>query len=106
MSATPTYTGATMVDEHGRKIGDIRDVVYERNAHIGQKPKWFVVKTGLLSGEHYVPSAGSYRTEDDDVVVPYRPEQVKSAPKAKGGHLLTEHEEQALGRFYHLVDEG
>lgn len=104
MSATPTYTGAKMLDEQGAKIGDIQDVVYEQDAHIGQKPKWFVVKTGLLWGQHYVPSAGSYRTEQNDVVVPYRPDQVKAAPKAGGDHVLSEQDEAELGRFYHLTD--
>ncbi len=105
MSVTPTYTGATMLNEQGTKIGSIKDVVYEQDSGIAKKPKWFVVKTGLLSGQHYVPSAGSYRTEQDDVVVPYQPQQVKAAPKAGGDHVLSEHEEEELGRFYHLTDD-
>jgi len=99
MSVTPTYTGATVLDERGQRIGDVRDVIYDQDE---QQPKWLVVRTGRFRGQHYVPSAGSYRTEASDIVVPYSVEQVNSAPKAGGAHVLSAAEQAELGRHYHL----
>ena len=101
MSNDVNFTGATLLDEQREKIGDVRDVIYEG---ADQTPTWLVVKPGLLRAEHFVPSQGAYRTENDELVVPYTAEQVKSSPKAKGAHALNEHDRALLGEHYHLTN--
>ena len=101
MSDTLTYTGAKMIDEHGRSIGSVRDVVYDG---IAATPTWFVVKPGVLRAEHFVPAKGAYRTADGDVVVPYPADLVKAAPKASGGHVMSDADRALLTQYYGLGD--
>lgn len=89
--------GAQLVDEHGEPVGTVRDVIYDP---VSAAPAWMIVKLGLLRGAHYVPVAGSYRSVEDDVVVPYAASQIQAAPKAKNGHVISPELEDELERHY------
>ena len=99
MSKTTEFRGARLIDEHGKAIGAVSDVIYETAS---DTPTWLVVNPGLLRAEHYVPAQGAYRTADDAVVVPFPAEQVKAAPKAKRDHVLNNEVRSVLTQHYHL----
>jgi uncharacterized protein YrrD len=94
------YAGSKLVDEQGSAIGEVSDVIYDETE---TNPQWLVVKQGLFRSEHYVPADGAYRTDDDHIVVPFTAENVKSAPKAKGDHVLTHELRDELVRHYDLA---
>ncbi len=99
MSDTTQYTGCTLVDEDGERIGDISDVIFGATS---TTPEWLVVDPGMLRSERYVPASGSRRTARGDVVVPFRAHTVKSSPKADRRHILTRDTRDVLRRHYHL----
>jgi hypothetical protein len=47
--------------------------------------------------------AGSYRSVDGDIVVPWDKEWIKSAPKARGDHQLSRLDLQDLAQHYATV---
>ena len=98
MSTATRYSGSKLLDEDGQTIGTIRDVVYEDI----DDPAWLVVKPGWLRAEHFVPTAGAYRTESDNIVVPYSAHQVRSAPKAAHDHVLVPGDRERLVEHYGL----
>jgi hypothetical protein len=92
-----SYMGLTAQDEHGETIGSISDVLYDETT---QQPEWLVVKPGTLRAEHFVPSEGSYTTEEGTVVLAFTKQMVKEAPKATGDHVITHDIEQELREYY------
>ncbi len=102
MSDTTHYTGCTLVDELGERIGDISDVVFDAGSTTAE---WLVVDPGRLRSERYVPANGSRRTARGDVVVPFRADTVKSSPKADRRHILSRDKQDLLHRQYHLEPE-
>ena len=99
MSKVTAFRGSKLLDERGTALGAISDVLYEESS---DEPTWLVVKPGLLRAEHYVPAQGAYQTDDDQVVVPFTADLIKSAPKAKGDHVLNNEVRSALSAHYHL----
>ncbi len=102
----PTYTGHHVLDERGDDIGRVVDVIYTdptTSDDGSMTPNWLVVDPGLLRAAHYVPIDGSYLTGTGQVVVPWDKRWVKSAPKATGDHLLTEHQITELEQHYATV---
>ncbi|HUF98077.1 MAG TPA: PRC-barrel domain-containing protein [Ilumatobacter sp.] len=108
MASEPiSYTGHEVIDERGERIGEITDVIYDdpTNEVIGDplmapQPRWLVVDPGLLRAAHYVPVAGSYRAVDGAIVIPWDKDWIKSAPKARGDHLLSTVDLQDLAQHY------
>lgn len=99
MSDVTEFRGSKLQDEHGTPLGAVSDVIYEGAT---SEPTWLVVKPGLLRAEHYVPARGAYQTDDRRLVVPFTADQVKSAPKAKGDHVLNNEVRSLLAQHYHL----
>lgn len=99
----PTYTGHEVLDEHNQHVGKVTDVIYDEPAAEGVEPTWLVVDPGLLRAAHYVPVAGSYRTQDGAIVVPWDKDWIKSATKAGGDHILTEDDREELQQHYALA---
>ncbi len=104
------YSGHHVIDERGERIGQITDVIYDDPTSdvigdplMSPKPTWLVVDPGPLRAAHYVPVAGSYRAVDGDIVVPWAKEWIKSAPKARGDHLLSRVDIQDLAQHYTTV---
>lgn len=96
-----TLTGSQVIDPKGQPVGKVKDVVYDGSDNA---PTWLVVKPGLLQAEHYVPVRGAYRTDTDNVVVPFDRQMVKSAPKAASDHVVTSEQRALLVQHYHLMD--
>jgi len=104
------YIDHDVIDEAGDQIGTVTDVLYE-DPPIGAigggaqaQPTWLVVDPGFLRAAHYVPVAGSYRTETGAVVVPWNKDWVRHGVKAKGDHLLTDEDRNLLTQHYAVID--
>lgn len=93
----PAFTGRAAIDEHGEKLGEIADVVFD--GHLGQ-PEYLVVDPGLFRSAHYVPVDGTYESVDGDIVVPWDRHWFKLAPKAHRAHALTSSERHDLEAHY------
>jgi sporulation protein YlmC with PRC-barrel domain len=92
--------GLTVHDEHGETIGSVSDVLYDE---MTQQAQWLVVNPGTLRADHFVPTAGSYTTEDGNLVVAYTKQMVKGAPKATGDHVITHDIDDELRQYYATV---
>jgi PRC-barrel domain len=89
------YTGHRVLDESGRPIGRISDVVYD-----DRSPRWLVVDVGFFGVSHYAPAAATFQTIDGDVVAPFTKDDVKTAPKAHRDHVLTRELEAKIADHY------
>ena len=89
-----TYHDHKVIDEQGRSVGKVTDVIYSTDAAdvsmSDTSPAWLVVDPGVLRAEHYVPAEGTYYTADDDIVVPWTLDWIKSAPKVNKDHVVTD----------------
>jgi hypothetical protein len=100
----PAFTGHEVLDENSQHVGKVTDVIYDDPASEPTvEPTWLVVDPGLLRAPHYVPVAGSYRTEDGAIVVPWNKEWIKTAVKASGDHILTAEEREELQQHYTMA---
>ena len=104
-----TYTGHDVLDTHGHHVGKITDVIYDdavsapvEVAESPTEPAWIVVNPGVMRAAHYVPVAGSYRTDEGTVVVPWDKDWIKSATKASGDHVLNADQIEELVTHYSL----
>lgn len=114
-SSSTTYTGHDVIDEQGTHIGRVVDVIYDEVVAevdpvtdplggAGREPTWLVVDPGVLRSAHYLPAAGTYRTQDGAIVTPWDKEWVKSATKAGGDHILTQEQRDELRSHYTLPE--
>jgi hypothetical protein len=92
-----SWSGRTVVDRDGNKIGAIDEIVIEDET---DEPVFALVQTGLF-GTHrtFVPLDGA----DDrggDVVVPFDKQRVQDAPRADRDEVLTPQAEAELYRYY------
>ena len=103
------YTGHTVVDGHGRRIGTVSDVIYDdtvADAEGGRRPSWLVVDPGRLRAAHYVPVAGSRRGGDGTIAIPWDRDRVRTATRAGHVHLLTREVRDELCEHYELGGSG
>jgi hypothetical protein len=106
------YTGHNVIDEHGNSLGKVTDVLYDddigsvdtSNPDAPRSPSWLVVDPGVMRAAHYLPVAGSYRTDDGTIVTPWDKDWVKSALKAHHDHVLTRDERAELIAHYALAE--
>jgi len=97
-----TWRGLKMVDADGEKIGTIQEIFLDR--HTGE-PAWATVKTGLFGmRESFVPIRDAETTDDGEVRVPIRKQQVKDAPKVEAEGELSPEEERRLYEHYGRSD--
>lgn len=114
-----SYSNHRVIDEHGDGVGTVTDVIYGRSIDAqntgddngagadlgaGDVPTWLIVDPGVMRASHYVPVAGSYRTDDDDLVVPWSKDWILSAPKAGKDHVITDDDRVGLEEHYRAVD--
>jgi uncharacterized protein (TIGR02271 family) len=98
-SSAVEWTGHTVVDNDGDKIGSVEEVYIDAET---DKPEWLAVKTGLFGTKvSFVPIAEASEA-GDDIRVPYSKDQVKDAPKADADQDLSQEEESALYSHYGL----
>jgi len=99
MSAVTEWTGHTVVDNDGDKIGSVEEIFLDAET---DKPEWLAVKTGLFGNKvSFVPVAEATEA-GDDIRVPYSKSQVKDAPQADVDRELSQDEEADLYRHYGL----
>jgi hypothetical protein len=89
------HVGDDLYDPGGHKIGKITDVILDDRV---LQPEWYVVRVGLIKGNHLVP-AGSVAVSDIGSVVPYDKALVQSTPKLVG-LAPSEAEQKALCAHY------
>ena len=77
-------TGCTAVDDHGERIGNITDVIYDLDG----EPRFAVVKPGMLRRERIAPLEGAYHTDEEHVVLPLPKDVVLSGPVAPRDHVI------------------
>jgi sporulation protein YlmC with PRC-barrel domain len=91
-----------VVDADGKRIGTIQDVFLDR--HTGE-PEWATVKTGRFARKSsFVPIRDAEAIGDNDVRVPFRKEQVESAPTIDPDGELSPDEERLLYEHYGRSD--
>jgi hypothetical protein len=90
-------TGHNVVDMHNESVGTVTDVLYDDRA---ATPMWAVVRTGRLSGEHFVPLEEAYLDVEGRLVVPFDKNDVKRAPRVRRAHILTPEARRELREHY------
>ena len=96
MTETPiVHVGDELYDPSRHKIGKITDVIFDDRT---MQPQWYVVRVGMLKGNHLVP-VRSVSVSNKGVTVAYDKILVQSAPKPEGP-IPTETELNALCAHY------
>ena len=94
-----SLTGHVVVDANLTKVGRVTDVLSDNRA----VPNWAVVKTGLLSGEHFVPLERAYLDAAGQLVVPLSKSDIKRAPRVRGDHVMTSRVQRELRDYYGIA---
>jgi uncharacterized protein (TIGR02271 family) len=103
MTEAYDWSGRTVVDSAGDKIGKADQVYY---ANDDGSPEWLTVNTGLFGNKtNFVPVDGS-KPSGEDVQVAYTKDQVKDAPGIDPDGELSQTEERELWTHYGLDYDG
>ena len=97
MNRQKTLSGLPVIDTQAEPIGKVTDVIYDDR---DMSPRWAVVKTGLLGGEHCVPLDNSYIANAGELVVPFDKMSIKRAPRVGRDHILTPQLERELRDYF------
>jgi hypothetical protein len=89
-------TGRAVLNYRRAKLGKVTDVIFDDRG----TPQWAVVRTGLLSGEHFMPLRESYVDYNGRLVVRLDKDTVKRAPRARRDHSLTRTTRLGLHDYY------
>lgn len=90
------WQGKTIRDEDGEKIGKV-DEIYIDNA--SSKPEWVETKTSMFGSGLFIPVVGATE-KDDDLIVAFKKDFLKDAPRQKADGLLSSEEERELYSYY------
>jgi hypothetical protein len=91
--------GRVVVDTHRAKVGTVTDVLSDdRGAQ-----HWAVVKTGALSGEHFMPLEDAYVDTAGRLVVRLNKTAVRHAPRVGAHHVLTAQRQRELRVYYGIA---
>jgi hypothetical protein len=96
----PLLAGHPVLDASLERVGTVTDVLFDDRA---SRPRWAVVKTGILAGERFVPLEETYLDENGRLVVPLSKMAIKHAPRARRDHLLTLETQRALRDYYGIA---
>jgi uncharacterized protein (TIGR02271 family) len=103
MTEAYDWSGRTVVDSAGDKIGKADQVYY---ANDDGSPEWLTVNTGLFGSKtNFVPVDGA-KPSGEDVQVAYTKDQVKDAPGIDPDGELSQTEERELWTHYGLDYDG
>lgn len=87
------HVGRTVVDEHQHVIGIVVDVVYDNDGPVAgaakDQPGWLIVDPGMFRAAHWMPAAGTYRSDDGRIVTPWDRDLVRRSPRATDAHVIT-----------------
>ncbi len=92
-----TWTHQQLLDISGHKIGMVADVRYD---DAGNKPKWLLVKSGLLGTHHMFVPASGVRASKDGLALSFTKDRVRHAPHVSDKEYLTGEEERMLDDYY------
>src|SRR5437879_9028367 len=98
--APGVLAGHAVVDTRLARVGKVTDVLFDDRA---AEPRWVVVKTGILSGEHFVPLDHTYVDLEGRLVVPLNKSNIKHAPKVPRDHVLRPEAQRALRDYYGIA---
>jgi hypothetical protein len=98
--APVALAGHTVVDTQMAKVGKVTDVLFDDRAAV---PRWAVVKTGIIRGEHLVPLEQTYVDTDGRLVVPLSKSSIKRAPRIRRDHVLTLEAQHELRDYYGIA---
>lgn len=93
------FTGRTLIDEHGEKIGKIDELYYD---HEGGQPEWALVNTGLFGTKKTFVPIRSASPSGEDLQVPVSKDLVKDAPRVEADQEMSEQEERTLFEHYRV----
>ena len=97
-------TGRTVLDSRSARAGTVTDVLFDdRSPDLDRRPEWAIVKTGPLSGEHFVPLEHTYVDADGRLVVPLDKGEIKRAPRVGRDHVITSRARNQLRDYYGLA---
>jgi hypothetical protein len=91
--------GRVVVDPHHERVGTVTDVLSDDRA----EHQWAVVKTGALSGEHFMPLEDAYVDVDGSIVVRLNKAAVRHAPRVGSDHDLTAERRHDLRVYYGIL---
>jgi hypothetical protein len=98
--APVALAGHTVVDSRLARVGKVTDVLFDDRAAV---PRWAIVKTGVLSGEHFVPLDHTYVDTEGRLVVPLNKSNVRRAPRVPRDHVLTPEAQLELRDYYGIA---
>ncbi len=98
-SESPSLVGDTLVDDEGRRVGRVIDVVSRPDT---LEAEWLVVKTSMFGRRRLVPMAATTET-GHTAHIGFSRQEVLSAPVPEIPTSLAVFERQALMEHYHLA---
>ena len=97
---SPSLHGHDVVDSNMEPVGKITDVIFDNR---DLTPRFAIVKTGMLSGERFMPLENSYLDAEGRLIVPFDKTAIKGAPKVRGEHILSPEEEREVCEYYGIA---
>ncbi len=98
MRTAERFEGLELVDAEGKKAGSIHSLWLDTATN---EPEFVAVKGGMFGRTHIVPVAGAQIDEANrQLRVPYRRDQIGSAPHIDETAELSEQEEEQVYRHY------
>jgi hypothetical protein len=94
------FSGRTMVDREGGKVGKI-DEVYEDPK--SGRPAWALVNTGMFGSKKMFVPLHDAQPDGEDVRVPLEKARIKDAPSIEADGELSESEERQLFAHYDVA---
>ena len=98
--APVSLAGHAVVDTRLARVGKVTDVLFDDRA---AEPRWAVVKTGILGGEHFVPLDHTYVDSEGRLVVALNKSNIKRAPRVPRDHVLTPETQRQLRDYYGIA---
>jgi PRC-barrel domain len=95
-----SLTGLRVLDAHLESVGKVSDVIYDGR---DLRPRWAVVKTGFVGGEHCVPLNNTYVADRGELVVPFDKFSIKRSPRVHRDHVLSPRLEHELRDYYGIA---
>jgi len=92
----PALTGHTVIDDHGDRVGEVEDVVFD---NVDGHPKWAVVKMGVFR-HRYVPLVSATKTGKGELVLPLDKQAIKNAPSVSHKSSPSAEDEHKLCDYY------
>jgi uncharacterized protein (TIGR02271 family) len=94
-----TWRGHDAVGPDANKLGTIEDIYLDQETG---EPEWVALKTGMFGGKLSFAPLTQARQDGDTIVLPYKKDQIKNAPRVEADGALSQEEEAQLYRHYGL----